>query len=60
MAKEESFKSVSFSQEDLKEFKKLYEATPAKGIFIYKGNEFLKEYAKYVIEYLEGKFAEKR
>ena len=47
---------ISFTPEKLKEFKKLYEATKPNGIFIFEGREVLKEYAKYVIIYLEGKF----
>lgn len=47
--------TIIISKQDLKELKKLYEATPKGGIFIFKGKEVLKEYAKYMIEYLESK-----
>lgn len=51
-------KTVSFTKADLKEFKKHYnKAVKDKMyLFIFKGEEYLTEYAKYVIEYLNGKF----
>jgi hypothetical protein len=47
---------VSITKEDLKELKRLYDETPAGEVFIFKGKEVLKEFAKYMIEYLEQKF----
>lgn len=47
---------IQFTPEKLKEFKKLYERTEKGATFVFEGKEVLKEYAKYVIEYLEGKF----
>jgi hypothetical protein len=49
---------ISMTREDLRELKRLYEETPEKGVFIFKGKEVLKEYAKYLIEYLEQQFEE--
>ena len=49
---------ISFTPEKLQEFRRLYAATPPGGIFIFEDREVLKEYAKYVIEYLEMKFQE--
>jgi hypothetical protein len=48
-------KTVSFSQDDLIQFKKLYEQAirDEKEIIIFKGDEYLTSYAKYLIEYLE-------
>lgn len=47
--------AIYIDKEDLKELKRLYEATPPGGVFIFKEREVLKEYAKYMIEYLETK-----
>jgi hypothetical protein len=49
---------IEFTPEKLKAFKKLYEGTEAGKTFMFEGKEVLKEYAKYVIEYLEPKFKE--
>jgi hypothetical protein len=50
--------SISMTREDHKELKRLYEAAPAGGVFTFKGKEVLKEFAKYMIEYLEKQFGE--
>lgn len=47
---------ILISREDLKELKRLYEKTPAEGVFIFKNREWLKEFAGYCIEYLEQQF----
>ena len=44
---------VSITKEELEDFKKLYEMTDSGGVFTFKGHQFLKEYAKYLIQYLE-------
>ena len=49
---------ISFTPEKLVVFKKLYEATEDGKTFMFEGREVLKEYAKYMIEYLEPKLAE--
>jgi dihydrofolate reductase len=50
--------TVSFSQEDFKNFKTEYNSAieNEKQMFVFGGNEFLTSYAKYVIEYLKTKF----
>jgi len=50
---------ITFTPETLKKFKKLYEKTEKGGVFLYEGKEVLKEYAGYVIKYVEGKLREK-
>ena len=50
---------ISINEEELKELKKLYEKTPPKGVFMFKGREILKEYAGYLIQYLEQQFKKK-
>jgi len=45
---------ITINEEDLKELKALYEKAPPGGIFMFKNREVLKEYAKYMIEYLES------
>lgn len=47
---------LTISEDELKELKRKYETTPDEGTFFFKGKEILKEYAKYIIEYLEEKF----
>ena len=49
---------VSISREDLKELKRLYKECKSE-TFMFKGREFLKGYAKYMIEYLDNRFGEK-
>jgi len=43
---------LSITKEDLKELKALYEKAKPGEVFKFKGKEILKEYAKYMIEYL--------
>jgi hypothetical protein len=50
--------SINITREDLKELKLLYDKTPANKTFIFKGREVLKEFAGYMIEYLEQQFGE--
>lgn len=45
--------TISVTKEDIPKLKKLYEDTPDGGTFLFQGKEVLKEYAKYLIEYLE-------
>jgi hypothetical protein len=46
---------ISFTKQEFVNFKKLCNKTPDKGVFTFKGYQFLKEYAKYLIEFLEKK-----
>jgi hypothetical protein len=46
---------LDMTREDLEELKKLYEKAKPGEVFLFKGREVLREYAKYVIEYLEPK-----
>lgn len=50
---------VTFDGDVLKRFKTAYDnAVAADSVdFVFEGNEFLTEYARYLIEYLEKKFA---
>jgi DNA-binding transcriptional ArsR family regulator len=54
----EDTEHVLWNRKDLKELKVLYEKAEPKGTFTYKGHEILKEYAKYLIQYLESKLKE--
>ena len=49
---------INFDKQKLKELKSLYNKAvkESKDWFTYNGDEYLTTYAKYVIEYLEGKF----
>lgn len=49
---------INFTWEKLKEFKQAYEKAKLAGIkeFTFEGNEFVLEYAYYLIQYLEMKF----
>jgi hypothetical protein len=49
---------VEVNREDLEEFKKRYEQTSPNGVFKFKGRVIIKEYAKYLIEYLEQRSGE--
>ena len=51
--------TVTFTRESLKKFKAVYETVGEGEVFLFEGKEFLKEYAKYVIEYLEEQFKPK-
>lgn len=53
---EEDIMQVSFNKEQLKRFKREFNKAKPNSTFIFEGNEYLKEYAKYVIEYLESRF----
>jgi hypothetical protein len=46
---------ITFTKQSLKEFKRLYEGTKPGETFVFQGHEVLHDYAKYVIEYVEGK-----
>ena len=52
-------KILSINKDELKELKKLYEKCPPGKTFMFKEAELLKEYAKYLIEYLENNSNEK-
>lgn len=52
-------RDIVFTHEKLKEFKKLFNKTPARGVFMFEGKEVLKEYAGYLIEYLESRLKER-
>lgn len=47
--------TIEVSKEDFKELKRLYKKSKPGEVFIFKGKEVLREYAKYLIEYLEDK-----
>lgn len=47
---------LNITFEDFKNLKKKYKTCKKGEIFIFKGQKILKEYAKYLIEYLEDKF----
>jgi hypothetical protein len=53
-----SNENKSFTKEKLKAFKKAYETAKmkAQATFIFEGDEYIVNYAKYLIEYLEDKF----
>ena len=55
-------KTISFDQQKLKEFKRLYNKAVKEGkdSFIFIGDEYLTTYAKYVIEYLTNQFKSDR
>ena len=57
MESDSNWKTINFNKTMLKRFKKTYNACDTE-CFMFEGNEYLKTYAKYVIEYLEGKFKE--
>lgn len=52
--------TISFDKRKFKLFKKAYAHARElkRGSFVFDDNEFLTDYAKYVIEYLEPKFKE--
>jgi len=50
---------IAVSEKDLQDLKVLYNKTDPGKTFIFKGHEILREYAKYMIEYLETKWNKK-
>jgi hypothetical protein len=50
------FDVINVNRDDLKELKLLYKKSKPGQIFLFKGKEVLREYAKYMIKYLEGQF----
>lgn len=57
-AKTKADPSISWTPEKLQKFKAAYDAAGG-DTFTFEGNEFVKSYAKYLIEYLEGQFGGK-
>lgn len=49
---------ISVAKEDIPRLERLYNATPDGGTFMFKGQLLLKEYAKYVLEYVKSQFEE--
>jgi basic membrane lipoprotein Med (substrate-binding protein (PBP1-ABC) superfamily) len=51
-------KKVSFTPEKLKKFRTAYKnaVDSKKDVFVFEGNGFVTEYAKYMIQYLDTKF----
>ena len=49
--------TVVFTREKLKAFKKAYTKAAGKDHFKFEGMPYVRGYAKYVIEYLEGQFS---
>jgi len=47
--------TITITAEDLKELKRLYDQAKPGEVFIFKGKQVLKEYAKYLIEYAKSK-----
>lgn len=47
---------ISVSFKDFLDLKKLYKECPNGGTFMWKGEKVLKEYAGYLIEYLDTKY----
>ena len=50
---------MNINYDDFKELKRLYKKAKRGEVFIFKGEEILQDYAKYMIEYLEPKFKDK-
>jgi len=50
---EEAKNMISFTPEKLKQFKQVYAKCEKGKTFVFENNEYLKEYAGYMIEYLE-------
>lgn len=48
--------NIEISREDLEDLKSRYSKCPDGGVFRFKGQDVLKSYAKYLIEYLEIQF----
>lgn len=53
-------KKISVNKQELEELKKLHKETPDHSTFFFKGHEFLKEYAGYLIQYLEQQFGKEK
>jgi len=51
--------TMTMTREDIKKLKKKIDKTEKGGVFKYRGHEFLREYAEYLLEYLEGQFERK-
>lgn len=49
---------ICITMEELEDFKKMYEKAGPGEVFIFKGNQFLKEYAKYLIQFLEKEYGD--
>jgi len=47
--------TLTFTEQSFKEFKRLYENCKPKGVFKFEEHDVLKEYAKYLIQYVESK-----
>ena len=48
--------TISWNRPKLKRFKKALAKAPAdREVFVFDGHEYLKTYAKYLIEFLEGR-----
>lgn len=45
---------MNINHEEFKELKRLYKQAKPGEVFLFKGEKILKEYAKYMIEYLES------
>jgi len=54
--------NIQFTEKDFEQFKEIYKlhTTSPKQVFEFQGNEYVSGYAKYLIQYLEGKFNTKR
>jgi hypothetical protein len=52
------YKTVTFTVEDFERLKVAYKDAVARGmeVFVFEGNDLYTGYAKYLIQYLEGKF----
>ena len=57
MSKIPVYEMVSFEATSLPALKEAYEKCAPGEVFIFEGHELLKEYARYLIEYLEMQFA---
>jgi hypothetical protein len=49
-------RTISISTDDLKELKRLYKKSNPDEVFLFKGHQILREYAKYMIDHLEKQF----
>lgn len=55
-----SNETISINEEEIKELKELYEKAPEGSVFKFKGKDLLKEYAKYLIEYINLQTEDKK